>query len=1251
MFMKRICFCFAMAFVILFMNSAKAQSEYYSTLHDVIPPSPDASSVIRQNFSDVNLYTGKVNYSLPIYTISKNGYSHPLMLNYIGGGGIKVEEAASSVGLGWSLQGSGMISRTIKGIADDYYGGSYIGYMHLPAFDTTVLNLNHPLWSLYETNYSTGRYDGQPDMFSLNAPGLSGEFYINKAKEVVWNEKTDLKIKLIFNSYALTGFEVINLAGYTYFFDIPESARSVSLNSGFPTERLDYDISSWYLSKVTNNVGKTVALYTYQSGENNILKQLNRSPYLYSMFETFSSVKENTYTYTYYKKPILLKIAFGDGEVEFKMSANTRYDLAGDRYLDSIIVKNYLGEVIKKFHFNYSYFNSNGIIQEGQGQYYADGDPTKRLKLDSVQFISTDGLTQTYGFEYNISEFLPDKLVSYAMDHWGYYNGESANITWEAKNRIKAIKVNLGIGFDTSFHEFGSSNREPNIQYARAAILQQVKLPTGGTMLFDYEGHTSNDQKLKNALSYQTEAFPIDQTTKYFHVDLINQPFGYVQVKALVESGFNISFFIRDSLNSRPPIVDTLYDGLPKTFILEPGTYYIQAKLNGSHSDPSYHYGPILRIEKETFLLNKLVGGVRIKKITLNDSLTNINNIRNYYYNEIGALDNSSPSTGEVASIPQYGIKNIEIFSETYVPDYFSGYHIVPNGYLRQISSAFPLATTSGSHVGYKKVSVIDGDQLKTEYQFTSFSDFPEFKDGYRIIALTGDAEILVDGELHETQPIAPFDQRDYFRGKNTLEIQYKKDGNSFLKVFQKQNLYGHNYGIPVTRNNIELPDIYSSLPGMLFNKHVTDVGNGQTNEITLFKKYNLYAGKFDLKKTIETSYTYQNGNIDSLEKSVDYLYGQSPWFKDSLFHYLPTKIISGTSTGYDTIKNYYVFDWRNLVPEFNSSEFSILQELEEKNIIATPLLMKKSVDGILDLESYKMDYGYFNSNQIYPKIGKTKIGNSNNFENRIYFEKYDSIGNIIEQRKANDIVETYIYGYGNSFPVAKIVGATYANAVSFIDPIILNNANGQYTDAQIRTELNKIRIGLSSTQALVYTYTYKPLIGVTSETDPNNRTTYYEYDGFGRLKLIRDFNENILKQICYNYNGDAVTCSLNTLPEWIFSGNYRCVKNGSNQNTGYQEKEEIDINLYSHTYNQTRWVDNGYNITACPLPPSCSPSNCTGVNKKCVNNNCETGIRVNTDSYYDSGMNKWACVYHYEWSDGSWSQNYIQYSNFACPF
>jgi YD repeat-containing protein len=53
---------------------------------------------------------------------------------------------------------------------------------------------------------------------------------------------------------------------------------------------------------------------------------------------------------------------------------------------------------------------------------------------------------------------------------------------------------------------------------------------------------------------------------------------------------------------------------------------------------------------------------------------------------------------------------------------------------------------------------------------------------------------------------------------------------------------------------------------------------------------------------------------------------------------------------------------------------------------------------------------------------------------------------------------------------------------------------------------------------AQMVTYTYKPLVGITSESDINGNITYYQYDAFGRLQYIRDMNGKVLKVMEYGY-------------------------------------------------------------------------------------------------------------------------------------
>ena len=392
----------------------------YVTTQRIIPPSPEAVSLGAVDFSNVNLYTGKVSYSLPIYNINQNGISFPITLSYTGGGGIKIEEIASSVGLGWSITSTGVISRAIRGIADDEYYGNYIGYMNLPAFPP-IMDSNYSTYQLYAKN----KYDGQPDLYSLSVAGLSAQFYISKSKKVMFVEKCDLQITPVFSGYSIVAFVVKDMNGVKYYFNELETTRTVYLNGSF-SEYSPYNTTSWYLTKITSPFGKDILNFSYLSGENNQSSLELRSPYLYSIYETFQSGDNTDWSVQFYNRPRLQKISFASGEIDFKVSDSLRYDLGTDHALESIIVKNYLGDTIKQFHFNYSYFTSTGVIQQGQSTPTTNGNSALRLKLDSLQDISRTNQKLTYKFIYDTIHYLPDRLETFAMDHWGFFTRQTS---------------------------------------------------------------------------------------------------------------------------------------------------------------------------------------------------------------------------------------------------------------------------------------------------------------------------------------------------------------------------------------------------------------------------------------------------------------------------------------------------------------------------------------------------------------------------------------------------------------------------------------------------------------------------------------------------------------------------------------------------------------------------------------------------------------------------------------------------------
>lgn len=206
-----------------------------------------------------------------------------------------------------------------------------------------------------------------------------------------------------------------------------------------------------------------------------------------------------------------------------------------------------------------------------------------------------------------------------------------------------------------------------------------------------------------------------------------------------------------------------------------------------------------------------------------------------------------------------------------------------------------------------------------------------------------------------------------------------------------------------------------------------------------------------------------------------------------------------------------------------NSFPYNVMLQ---KNITSEPIevstyLVKGSTT--THLLTVKNNYNQFGQDVFRPETVEVAKGN-NPLEIRFRYNYDAYVGNLVSSSKENDGKKHYLWGYNKTFPVAEVIGAEYATVTALVNQSVLDNPNS--TEQQVKTELDNLRNGLLNSNALVTTYTYKPLIGMTSQTDANGRTTYYEYDAFGRLSLIRDKDNNVLKKFCYNYAGQPEGCS-----------------------------------------------------------------------------------------------------------------------------
>ncbi|HKO81341.1 MAG TPA: hypothetical protein VJU78_13140, partial [Chitinophagaceae bacterium] len=90
----------------------------YSKLADILPPSPNAASLGKYGGFDFGLNTGTMSLSVPVCDYFSTNIAVPISLSY-NSNGVKVDEIGSRVGISWSLNAGGVITRTVYGRNDE----------------------------------------------------------------------------------------------------------------------------------------------------------------------------------------------------------------------------------------------------------------------------------------------------------------------------------------------------------------------------------------------------------------------------------------------------------------------------------------------------------------------------------------------------------------------------------------------------------------------------------------------------------------------------------------------------------------------------------------------------------------------------------------------------------------------------------------------------------------------------------------------------------------------------------------------------------------------------------------------------------------------------------------------------------------------------------------------------------------------------------------------------------------------------
>lgn len=1102
----------------------------HNQLEKMYPKTPEASSFEKFVNIPQGNYSGIHGFSVPIYSIPLKEGNFPISIDYHGMG-INVNEISGSVGIGWNINLGGVsFSQEVRGYDDftsikitplnywqEYGSGIIIDYENTEYENTLKITGGY---DAIHDHFPRRPFELNPDYFSYSLLNNSGKFIIDGNKNFITIPKdaveilsnvnpgnrefilTDKKgIQYTFNGYlnstSQTGTNP-QIENHSYSLSsiyFPESNKTMS----FTYETSQYKYISNYEKQVTINSGGSI-----QSCGN------DGEPSLESQSVTMTNVVEERLVKT---------ITYDEVYIEFKYIGN-RDDLGGakGKRLNKIEVyhkpQGTSMRKIKDYVFTCSFL--------GEGTYFS-GSPfieyntnKARMWLDSVEETLSGSV---YSFEYDERSDLP-KRFSPRTDWWGSYNGEGNT------GYIPSYKYKLSDG--TQKYHWGA-NKEPNATEAIKGALKRIYLPTGGYQEYEYELDEYRFQDEEKVYSRQSYLLPseLDNGINWIPPTYIPIPIGNPDYRL----GFDYVLTFQTSHencnsdpNGDPP-------GLPE------GTYYMYELYEEGGSEPieSYlvenvvqnqlpefdpaknYYFKVVKVvnnitgggycedpnypvsitpqlnwvhEEDVYKENKNAGHLRVASISLHDS-DGVGQLRkSYTYKDFSDADKSL-SSGHFTGLPLH-----------YRPSVYQSGQASQNPGPCEIP---PLC---------KKIIVSNNPSLNLN---SSFGKSVFYENVTEFVENVKNSEESYASELVFKMP-----SEEGFPSSYEAPITYRPHNEYTGGQLIEQRIYNDSYNPLNTNNNSSMVkkmiNQYSD-PDYHFNQESSYYVNGYDGFVgyglaaALIGRYSVLSGSCHyyyehrpnnylitsswIKLQQTTEKTYENGQL-KMNNTTTYEYD------NTYSHLNPVRVKSSNSLGQE-IKTEYKYNH-----PYKKDEPTEITSFENGN----PISVQKTTFNLDDLPQY-----------VFAKRGATTLDDSPPSDDlKITYEQYDINGNLQQYRLADGTPVSIIWGYNGQYPIAKLEGVAYTAISTLLLTNVLNASNADVdgtTENLLRARLQELRMDETVSSAMVTTYTYDPLIGVTSITAPNGQTEYYKYDSAGRLEevyIMEGGIKRVMKKSKYHY-------------------------------------------------------------------------------------------------------------------------------------
>lgn len=291
-------------------------------------------------------------------------------------------------------------------------------------------------------------------------------------------------------------------------------------------------------------------------------------------------------------------------------------------------------------------------------------------------------------------------------------------------------------------------------------------------------------------------------------------------------------------------------------------------------------------------------------------------------------------------------------------------------------------------------------------------------------------------------------------------------------------------------------------------------------------------------------SFIYRFNNVGSCELGIKarHLIGYYPLYSDKTI--LKTKKVFDVTPFYSENSSVYTKTTYNYTPynlleaktTYDKFDNELYKEFYSYPEYSSTLMKKNMLNTIVSKYIYKNNKFYTLEKYNYIDKGGLTLLNENltffegfNYKTprSIIYKEHDNVGNVTKYETSKGDINYIIWGYNQSYPIAKLVSSNEAISINELQTamsaISLSGSDDKSAiDADIVQITNVISSFIQSIGSDMLTiYTYKPLVGLTSQTDPNGITTYYEYDNFGRLLSIKNNDNHVVQAYDYHYTGE----------------------------------------------------------------------------------------------------------------------------------